>query len=259
MHFRVGAFLYASFALLWLFQLEGAQGRPLYVLVAALFFVASVWRSSSLVPLAVTVSLLSLACRHYVDAAALMGLSLLLGGLPASHPSAMAGVCGAVAIMMSLGLIVQRLRPTPWGWQVELGLLGGTAAALGGALLARRVGWQSVARGSWVAAALLGGLSLMIPEKPVGQTSCFDVPHDLGEKLEIYAADNQGYYPDRMDVAAPDYLRCPVSPRGYRYEVSPEHTAFTLECRGPHFTELGSSKLNSGWSYQSDVGSTVLP
>ncbi len=102
-------------------------------------------------------------------------------------------------------------------------------------------------RWTWVLLAallLVGAFLIVVPNfiraKSSGQlTACTSNLKNLGTALQMYASDNQGQFPDRLEQLLPQqYLRtlptCPTVMRmSYTdYHVNPRHTHFSVGCCG---------------------------
>ena len=71
-------------------------------------------------------------------------------------------------------------------------------------------------------------------------TACQSELKNCASVLEVYASDNAGRYPPRLDLLLPNYLRvpprCPQLKREYSYQFTLVHERqeFRLACPGSH-------------------------
>lgn len=85
---------------------------------------------------------------------------------------------------------------------------------------------------------------------PSPLTSCQQNMRNIGTALDMYASDNGGCYPPKMEMLTPDYLQtipaCPSSRtnRGYidSYRVSKDFNAYTFYCQGDNHSAVGVDK-----------------
>lgn len=74
-------------------------------------------------------------------------------------------------------------------------------------------------------------------------TACKCNLKNIGTALEMYATDNNGYYPPDLKKLNPLYLeqfpQCPVKGMNYVYEVSKDRKSYILYCNGEQHKDLG--------------------
>lgn len=85
-------------------------------------------------------------------------------------------------------------------------------------------------------------------------TACKCNLKNIATALEMYATDNNGYYPPDLKKLTPDYLeklpQCPVKGANYVYEVSKKKDSFIIYCPGEQHKDLGIT----GPAYGSNSG-----
>lgn len=86
------------------------------------------------------------------------------------------------------------------------------------------------------------------------RTACKCNLKNIATALEMYATDNNGYYPPDLKKLLPDYLaqlpQCPVKGMNYVYEASKNRKNFILYCNGEQHKNLGIT----GPAYSSKSG-----
>ena len=111
----------------------------------------------------------------------------------------------------------------------------------------------------WLIAALvltISGCFSLIPitgyfsnRSMVFYTACRGNCRNIGTALKTYADNNDGHYPESLEMLTPKYLKtiptCPSSRtnKGYihSYKVSPDSGAFTFYCEGESHNGYGHS------------------
>jgi prepilin-type N-terminal cleavage/methylation domain-containing protein len=83
-------------------------------------------------------------------------------------------------------------------------------------------------------------------------TNCKANLKNISTALQLYNNDNEGMYPDTMDVITPTYINiiptCPMGGTNYTYEHASAPESFTVFCTGNNHAIFGLSANEPIWS-----------